>query len=269
MHRGWGAAPAMLCPRRAISGADVIRELGLQVSLLENPSPFSMSVLWGVCGCAPRPLFLPVGVTAPCSGPWGGAHGPLLGESASPTSSIPHLPLSWRGCSGVSCPGPAQSPQAPCAWLLSPLHLTRRPWKVSHLPRSTGVPGSPPSSCSPPVFRGRPCLPGAVVPLAGTRVGPCVGMLLSFADLLGSKGYSVFVRTAAECSFSGQGIGSHRVYRASCGLYQLSWLIFIRRFCAGCGAPQLPLSTSRSSSPHLLQVLLFWGLLWYLICTYL
>lgn len=80
-----------------------------------------------------QPLFFPVGVAAPCSGPRA-LPGPLLGESAHSTSSIPFLPLSRRGLQwGLQ--------SWPCSVITGPLclaslssHLTRHLLKVSRLP---------------------------------------------------------------------------------------------------------------------------------------
>lgn len=54
----------------------------------------------------------------------------------------------------------------------------------------------------------------AVVPFAGTWVGPCVAMPLSFADLLGSRD-ACCLGMCCGCLFSGQGIGSRGVYGTS------------------------------------------------------
>lgn len=192
MHRGWGAAPAMLCPRRAISGAGGIRELGLQVSLLENPSPLSMSVLWGVLRlCSPDHCsFRPVSLL-PARGR-GRSLGLCWGDLLAPPLPFLTCLCPGGGCSGVSCPGPAQSTGPLClASLFS--HLTRRPWKVSHLPAAQTFQAHLMSSCSPHVFQGSAVSPWSRGSFSWDTCGTMCWHAVEFCRPAGQQGYSVFV----------------------------------------------------------------------------
>ena len=95
----------------------------------------------------PRPLFLPAGVTAACTGPrallW-----LLLGESASSTSSIPYLPLSRGGLQWGLLSWPCSVTTGPLCLASLSSHLTRSLWKVPHLPAPQTCQAHLTSSCS-------------------------------------------------------------------------------------------------------------------------
>lgn len=141
IKRGWSVAPAMLCPRRSsqeavTSGCPAAG--GGSAGLAGVPAgkcvcSLNVSLVGNSGAVLCQPLFLPVGVTAPCSGPRA-LPGPLLGESACSTSSIPYLPLSRPGLQWGLRSWPCSVTIGP--WCLASLssHLTCHLLKVSCLP---------------------------------------------------------------------------------------------------------------------------------------
>lgn len=220
--------------------------------------------------CAPRPLFLPVGVTAPCSGrgrlPLG-----LCWGICQP-HSLPFLTClcPGGGCSGVFLSWPCSVTTGPLCLAFSFPSLNPPPLKVSHLPAAQTFQAHH-VSCSPYVFQ------GSAVPSWSrgsfswdTRVGHASWHAVEFCRPAGQQGYSVFVNVRCGCSLrSGQGIGSIG-FIERLRLYQLSWLIFIRPVLCWMWS-----STVKFPCQHLVFIsdiscrFCSSGLLWYLICTYL
>lgn len=174
--RSWGH------PGAGLAGVPAGKSIS---SLHERPVGSPAAVL-------PRPLFLPAGVTAPCSGPRA-LLGPLLGGSASSTSSIPHLPLSRRGLQWGLLSWPCSVTTGPLCLASLFSHLTRRPWKVSHLPAAQTFQAHLMSSCSPHVFQGSAVSPWSRGSFSWDTCGTMCWHAVEFCRPAGQQGYSVFV----------------------------------------------------------------------------
>lgn len=140
IKRGWSVAPAMLRPRRVISGGGDIRvsrcrrwvSWACGCPRWKMPCSLNVSLVGNSGAVLCQPLFLPVGVTAPCSGPRA-LPGPLLGESACSTSSIPYLPLSRPGLQWGLRSWPCSVTTGPLCLASLFSHLTCHLLKVSRL----------------------------------------------------------------------------------------------------------------------------------------